>query len=381
MADRPSMGDGEEQPLLHAQSDEIGGQQATDAAIMTFFAEALDEQLDKVVEFYVSKEKELFAEVDELELEVADFFEAQNPGRGLEVPHQTDSALAVVVEDGADAPLVAEPLGSPRAGSPSRDGRRSGSPLRWQGLTARRSSTLSTSSSILTIESTTAAAPLAPYHGRRGGSWKIAPDAKVWVRWLRRRLTACFVTLSELEDYRELNRNGFAKILKKFDKVTGLALRDGYMSGRVEQARPFTGEVGDALRARADRVVELYARVAAGGDAAVAARELVARLRDHVAIERNTVWRDMVERERRTASVVVRPRGETARAAAAPPFRTVRIGKAVVQLPPLPPPRVLAFLVLSALFAWAVAVPLFEPVEQHYCLVILVFASALWAFE
>ncbi|KAJ1554385.1 low-affinity phosphate transporter [Cladochytrium tenue] len=382
MADRPSMGDGEEQrPLLHAQSDGIGGQQATDGAIMAFFAEALDEQLDKVVEFYVSKEKELFAEVEELELEVADFVEAQNPGRGLEAPHQTDGALAVLVEDGADAPLVAEPLGSPRAGSPARDGRRSGSPLRRQGLTARRSSTLSTSSSILTIESTTAAAPLAPYHGTRGGgSWKIAPDAKVWVRWLRRRLTTCFVTLSELEDYRELNRNGFAKILKKFDKVTGLALRDGYMSGRVEQARPFTGEVGEALRTRADRVVELYARVAAGGDMAVATRELVARLRDHVAIERNTVWRDMVERERRTASVVVRPRAEAARAAAAP-RRTLRIGKAVVRLPSLPPPRALAFLVLSALFAWAVAVPLFEPVEQQYCLAILVFASALWAFE
>ncbi|KAH9955577.1 hypothetical protein BGW80DRAFT_1466920 [Lactifluus volemus] len=108
-----------------------------------------------------------------------------------------------------------------------------------------------------------------------------------------------YVQVSALRSYVELNYSGFRKVLKKYDKVTESSLQTHYLHDILEPTLPFD-QVSRARPADAQSaLVQLYAKCVMQDDTAGAQRFLKLNLREHVAWERNTVWRQMIGRERR----------------------------------------------------------------------------------
>ncbi|CAG8892145.1 unnamed protein product [Penicillium nalgiovense] len=122
---------------------------------------------------------------------------------------------------------------------------------------------------------------------------------------LKKRLIECYVSLCELRSFIELNKTGFAKALKKYDKTLDRSLRRDYLATVVHPAPPFT----DITMAEIDRHIEnvegVYAGIVTKNNKQFARRELRLHLREHVVWERNTVWREMIEIERRAQAANV----------------------------------------------------------------------------
>ncbi|CAK7564519.1 MAG: low-affinity phosphate transporter [Sporothrix epigloea] len=231
---------------------------------------------------------------------------------------------------------------------------------------------------------------------------------------LKKRIVNIYVQLCELKSYVQLNKTGFRKVLKKFDKIIDTHLRVRYMAAFVETAYPFRPEVWELIVDNIAKMEAAYAAVVTGGDAESAKRDLRSHLREHVVWERNTVWRDMIGIERRAEAASLGRtllgggggigggfglmaagaddakdpasslllQGDEERQAV--PTRRIRIpfGR-VVTLP--------AWIVSSTMLTLVVVVGLFfvllyAPIlpgqpEQQNCLAMLVFVSLLWATE
>ncbi|ORZ39456.1 SPX domain-domain-containing protein [Catenaria anguillulae PL171] len=185
-----------------------------------------------------------------------------------------------------------------------------------------------------------------------------------------------YVSLCDLREYIQLNHTGFAKILKKFAKVTGHAsIRADYLA-RVGQAYPFAPETKQFVDEKIGLVERLYAHVMATSDVRAAVAELKANLRQHVAFERNTVWRDMVTRERQHQAIAVpKPEGEGGEWTLSVP------GTAWTLTIPRPPNAAVSLVLGMALFAALLNYRIFETDEQQACFAILISASWLWATE
>jgi phosphate transporter len=67
----------------------------------------------------------------------------------------------------------------------------------------------------------------------------------------------------------------------------------------VERTPPFTQESKDKLNDAINRMINLYAKCVTGGDMRAAKQQLKLHQREHIAWERDTVWRQMIGRERR----------------------------------------------------------------------------------
>lgn len=116
---------------------------------------------------------------------------------------------------------------------------------------------------------------------------------------LKKRIVSTYVQLCELKSYVQLNKTGFRKVLKKFDKIIDTHLRPRYMATVVEVAYPFRPETWKVLIDAIAKMEAAYTAIVTHGDADAAKRDLRSHLREHVVWERNTVWRDMIGIERR----------------------------------------------------------------------------------
>ncbi|ELU40344.1 phosphate permease [Rhizoctonia solani AG-1 IA] len=85
----------------------------------------------------------------------------------------------------------------------------------------------------------------------------------------------------------------------RYDKITYNELKDHYMHNIVEKAAPFTQQCKDRLRNAISRTISLYAKCVTRGDISAALRQLRVHQREHIVWERDTVWRQMIGRERR----------------------------------------------------------------------------------
>ncbi|RKP28101.1 Sodium:sulfate symporter transmembrane region-domain-containing protein [Syncephalis pseudoplumigaleata] len=188
-----------------------------------------------------------------------------------------------------------------------------------------------------------------------------------------------FMLLSELERYVQLNRSGFDKILKKHDKVMGTTMRKWFMNDRVELARPFKSETQSNLRRKILRVEILHA-FAARIDSSRKNGTLLRRLlRDKITFSRNTVWRDMINRERMMSAVDV-DSPSVDEPARDKPRRHVTIFGRRVPLP-IPSRNLLLAIPCIAIFIVLLCLPIMNNSSERNCLALLVFASLFWAFE
>ena len=210
---------------------------------------------------------------------------------------------------------------------------------------------------------------------------------------LKKRIISLYVQLCELKSYVQLNRTGFRKVLKKFDKILDKDLKNRYMSAHVDTAYPFKEETKEVLEQNIQKMEEAYADIVTGGDRELAKKDLRSHLREHVVWERNTVWRDLIGIERRgeAARLGQTLLGQDPTFAAkrlqgdeAPTVEPKRISTPLgrFSLPPwLANTTVLTLLASVAIFLIILFVPMMEKSEQQNCLALLVFVSLLWATE
>ncbi|SCV00838.1 LAMI_0G07624g1_1 [Lachancea mirantina] len=112
---------------------------------------------------------------------------------------------------------------------------------------------------------------------------------------LKKNIIDLYVDLAQLKSFIELNRIGFLKITKKFDKnfetdIRGELIESGEFFKDVYVFQAPTLEV---LNFKIMRLIDFFA-VTTNKDISAAKDELRSYLRDFIVWERNTVWKDML---------------------------------------------------------------------------------------
>lgn len=324
------------------------------------FVNSLNKSLDKIVKFYAKKETELYDEMDEL---VGDF-EYLN-GHDTTVAAQL-RRLSFVPSGGGDE-AEENLIRSNTNQLPRRESNVEGDSFLPPNIISKNvTGTDPATSERLTVS---AATNIPPPNSARGPSWPR--EAMYDVVELRKRTIDLFVLLSELKSFVALNLTAFAKILKKYDKITSNNLKRYYTSTYVSKAYPFKTTTKTRLNERIQQTERAYAILATGNDLDLAIEELKTHLREHIVWERNTVWRDMIGQERRTQTVGL---SDAKPSSVHTPFGTLRITRDQVM-------NYLYMATCIAMFIILMKSELFDTVEQNRCLAILVFASMLWAGE
>jgi phosphate transporter len=382
-------GDAESRPLIQSEDPE------------DVFTRALDVELEKISSFYGLKEHELTDEVNQLMRDVAAFMEDESDGEGPEAGlpantnsnsksprqmrpragtgstrsqpsiHSTESGLDDSDEDGDETTALTRKRRSST-------GRRKTLPNIMQG------STDLTASTELTRSLRRFSVTMDDYAEHAVFSSGIM---------LKKRIISIFVQLSELKSYVQLNRTGFRKVLKKFDKIVDRQLRDKYMASVVDPAYPFRAETTAQLDEDIAKMERAYTKIVTGGDMEAAKKDLRSHLREHVVWERNTVWRDLIGIERRaeaaslgrallggdTGAKKTRLQGDEEHLPATKEIRTP-IGR--LSLPTwLFSSAMFSLVAIVAVFFALLYIPIMEKPEQQNCLAMLVFVSLLWATE
>ncbi|EFX06461.1 plasma membrane phosphate transporter [Grosmannia clavigera kw1407] len=406
------------------------------------FSRALDVELEKICSFYVLKERELLDEVDMVLHDVGalseeeEVLECRKNGSPVTVPSVTTTAAASAAgPSNAGSTIAVDDRSSTRHSSDDGDSDDDHQPLpplksnrrrlSWDGPRRRHRSRPTTAVTNLAASTDLTASTEFTRSRRYSTTFEDAPEDAVMFSssvMLKKRIVHTYVQLCELKSYVQLNKTGFRKVLKKFDKILDTNLRPAYMAASVEPAFPFRSETWDALLQNITRMEAAYTDVVTGGDAATARRDLRSHLREHVVWERNTVWRDMIGIERRAEAASLgglagrglgggglglmaagsagggsddddakNPRRPGARLRQgddmepqALPVRRIRLLSHVVVVP--------AWLVSSSMLTLVTVVAVFFGVlyapglldglpEQQNCLAMLVFVSLLWATE
>ncbi|KAI0381660.1 SPX domain-containing protein [Hypomontagnella monticulosa] len=388
---QPGVTDVESRPLLRNEDPEA------------VFRRALDVELEKISSFYGVKEKELFDEVDELLREI-DSLDTDNyddpdqpqrpvlqnpssdqviPTRGLRSSQSAPSARST--DDGAEDSDEEEDVQDETAAL-NRKRRPSG------GVYNRRRTTPSAMHASTDLTASTEFTRSRRYSV---GYDDYAETAQMYTSgiMLKKRIISLYVQLCELKSYVQLNKTGFRKVLKKFDKIIDREFRPRYMEDTVEITYPFLPETVKTVEENIAKMEKVYADIVTHGDEALAKRDLRSHLREHVVWERNTVWRELIGLERRaeaatlgsgllgtsTDGLKVRLQGDEAPTT---PMKEIETPVGRFTCPTwLFGSTMFTLLGILAIFLILIIVPIMDQPEQQNCLAMLVCVSLLWATE
>lgn len=159
-----------------------------------------------------------------------------------------------------------------------------------------------------------------------------------------------------------------------------LQLKDRYLHDVVEMSTPFSMNSKDKLNSIINLLIDLYTKCVAHGDASTAKRQLRLHQREHIAWERDTVWRQMIGQARRGE-------GEPGGIQALGGTLLIEEEKGVIDVQTPAGRLKLKIRHLSLLISLVVFVVLLNVraldagEEENRCLAILVFATLLWATE
>ncbi|KAF8149087.1 SPX domain-containing protein [Crassisporium funariophilum] len=393
----------EQLPIYDAESNErsslLGQQDATHTD--NLFIPLLDRELKKIILFYEHQEKELMEDLEDLEkavveqeelgLDAGDHYEDYDDDNDEE---DDDSVSASRSPEGRRQSLS---LGRNRKLSSSGRPRRSqvgSSTLRDSSPRQRRQSLSSDeghqdmeeSYASLRTPKGTLGKLTSKLHNLKDSFASSAPDT-IWTArsdyaydtrlLFKRRITNLYIAFTNLRSYVEINYSGFRKIIKKYDKVTYSELKDRYLHDVVEVSPPFTQASKDKVNDNLNRLLELYTKCVARGDKTAARQQLRLNQRENIAWERDTVWRQMIGRERRgegdtqdIAGATLVPEPEATIVDIPTPVGKFKITKRKI------------FKVLSlAVFVLLLNVQVVQGQEANRCFAILMFCTILWATE
>jgi phosphate transporter len=368
------------------------------------FQRALDVELEKVVSFYQIKEREIYSEVSDL-LREREAFEEENqaqvedhetrpgtssrPAPGLFRSFTGNRRSSIISQLGIDDSEEDEEdetaaLNKPRPATGDRS----------------RSLPFNTSLSQDGAEDMRASTDLSKSIRRHSLAYDDYVNEAFSALYsygitLKKRAISLYVQLCELKSYAQLNKTGFAKVLKKYDKICERNLKSRYIDRFVTPAYPFLSTTVKHIDENIQRMEMAYAAVVTQGDVAEAKKELRLHLREHVVWERNTVWREMIgiERKAQAANMGLRRtllgadsdmgmallQGDDEATTVMKELRTP-VGR--VSCPTwLLSPTLFMLIAIIAVFFTLLYVPIFKKVEEQNCLAMLVFVSLLWATE
>lgn len=374
-------GDNESRPLIAREDpDEV-------------FSKALGIELEKICSFYVAKEGELLEEVSQL---LRDISERQSmdgsttlrrmshtSGEIPRNPRRASSGGQTSDDDGIED-------------SASEDDETAGLTRTTKSITSRRK----TLPNIMN-QSTDLTAVSEARSGRRySTTFDDYDQHSVFASglyssgiMLKKRIISLYVQLCELKSFVQLNKTGFSKVLKKFDKIMDRELRQSFIRANVETAYPFKDETKKIIENNIHQMEAAYTDVVTGGDEELAKKDLRSHLREHVVWERNTVWRDLIGIERRGEAarlgqsllgadphaIPKRLQGDDDKS---PSTTQVSTPFGRLALPTwLASSSMFTLLVCVGIFFALLFIPILKKQEQQNCLAMLVFVSLLWATE
>ncbi|KAI0454248.1 SPX-domain-containing protein [Xylaria acuta] len=386
---QPGAADVETRPLLREEDPD------------TVFSRSLDVELEKISSFFGVKEKELLDEIDELLRDLDSFDDGDQSGQhGPQRPalsHPTTDQVR-----GAGGPRSSRSAYSTRSteddgiDDSDDDDRDETSALNRRASIGSAYGRRRTIASILAPTDMTASTDLTKSMRRHSvGFDDYAETAELFSDgiMLKKRIVSLYVQLCELKSYVQLNRTGFNKILKKFDKILDKQFRPKYMETTVDPSYPFLRDTMRQLEENIESMEKAYANIVTQGDETLAKKALRSHLREHVVWERNTVWRDLIGMERRAEAaslgkgflgasndgMKVRLQGDDVPVVPMREFNTP-FGRLTVPTW-LFGSTMLTILGIIAVFLVFLTVPILEKPEQQACLAMLVFVSLLWATE
>ncbi|KAF9072552.1 SPX domain-containing protein [Rhodocollybia butyracea] len=365
-----------------------------DIATDTIFIPLLDKELTKITLFYENQEKELFEELQELEALVLTQEEL-----GLEGDHYADDDE--YDEDDDDSISRSPERQRRRRLSSSATHNRNmsvggdsyapgasrhrysisssegedvpTSPVSPHGTMRRLANTFSRMRDSVTMKDSVTSSVLFP-----DTIWTARTNYAYDTRLLfKRRITNLFISFTSLRSYVEVNYSGFRKILKKYDKVTYSELKDHYIHDIVEQSAPFRNDAKDRLNHAVDQLVDIYTKCVSRGNRSMAKQQLKLHQREKIAWERDTVWRQMIGRERRGEGGVPNTLGASL-------VRESEPGMFAIPSPfgRIPFTRKALYLIIAlVVFVVLLNVKIVDGGEANRCLAILVFSTLLWASE
>lgn len=391
-------GDAESRPLIPAEDPEH------------VFKRALDVELEKIVSFYQLKERELFDEVNHLLRDIGrlEDEEADYRNGGLDRPttglsnstggpsqrngnpriRRSSSHSHHSTEDGAeDSDEDEDEDETTGLTAPSNRKRRHSLQSGGQSLMSSRRK----SAPGAAVTDMTASTELTRRMSTSYDDYEQAVLHSSGIM-LKKRIISLYVQLCELKSYVQLNKTGFRKVLKKFDKILDCKYRTVYMEKHVETAFPFQQATMQGVEEYIFKMEKAYAEIVMNGDAEAAKKELRSHLREHVVWERNTVWRELIGMERRAEAAslgrALLGRGDTIKTRLQGDDEDTSDTKLIatpigrVSLPAwLLSSGIVTLLLSLAAFFVLLFVPFMDRPEQQNCLAMLVFVSLLWATE
>ena len=212
---------------------------------------------------------------------------------------------------------------------------------------------------------------------------------------LKRRTIHIYVGLCELKSFLQLNKTGFTKVLKKYDKTLDRELKKKYIETAVAPSYAFQPSTMQHLEENISKLEQTYADIVTQGDVETARKELRLHLREHVVWERNTVWREMIGIERKAQAANLglkrtllghahdhaqtRLQGDDDKH---PDMKQLSTPVGKVKCPPwLLSSTMITLVAIVAVFFILLYIPIMKKVEEQNCLAMLVFVSLLWATE
>ncbi|KAB2579714.1 Plasma membrane phosphate transporter pho87 [Lasiodiplodia theobromae] len=368
------------------------------------FSSALDHELEKICNFYRAKEHEVYAELESLLKEVQDYLE-ENDGMDGDDDDRPPPSRATNGSKRKQSVFGGFTMGGKRRRSTishrsaaeedeSDDDADERSALRKTPSKNRRTSRgedpMSTSGLLSSNGAMSRRRRSLAFDDDNDMSFAVLYDSVIS---LKKRTISLYVNICELRSYIQLNKTGFSKVLKKYDKIMDRSLKSSYIEQNVDPAYPFLQPTMDKLAENLSKIEHTYANLCNGGDVATAKKELRLHLREHVVWERNTVWREMIgiERKAQAANLGIR---QTILGRDTDPKGRLQGDDAEVAMKEISTPvgrytcprwllssTFYTIIGIIALFAVLLLFPIMEEPEQQNCLALVVFVSLLWATE
>ncbi len=370
------------------------------------FRRALDQELEKICSFYQLKELEIYGEVGEL-MKDEESYEGETEGQDLEQldvatdkngrprrgsffgkiggrQRRTSTMSASTINEGDEEGESDDDADERTAMNSSNIGRR-----KTHDTSASRAHDDVRSSRELPMPRRKMSQAQDDY------SDNVMEELLASGMTLKKRTISLYVSLCELKSFVQLNKTGFSKVCKKYDKTLNRSLKSAYVKDSVTRAYPFKQETMRHVDENIKNVERVYASVITKGDMDRARRELRLHLREHVVWERNTVWREMIgiERKAQAASMGL---GRTLLGGDNDPSKhrlqgdePEDMGTKEIETPIgryrcpqwLFSSTFFTLIGILVIFIILLVVPIMEKPEQQNCLAMLVFVSLLWATE
>ena len=393
--------DAEASPLLNSNSDPD-----------PVFSRALDHELEKICSFYQLKELEIYGEVEQLMRDMESYnveaMEAEHEQDGPPGSRGTDKAAkaqqgSIFRNFGFGRPRRASTMsmsiGELDEDGDSDDDADENSALRNGKPTKDRRKTYDANAR-MNMEDMHSSRELPNPRRRASHAYEDYSDPSMSALYdsgitLKKRTISLYVSLCELKSFIQLNKTGFAKALKKYDKTLDRNLKARYIAEKVTPAYPFQSSTTQRLDENIAKTEKAYAEVVTKGDIPLAKKELRLHLREHVVWERNTVWREMIGIERKSQAANLGLR-RTLLGGDHDPSKARLQGDDVKGMDtkelvtPVGRFRCPSWLLSSTfytligiliIFILLLMVPIMKKQEQQNCLAMLVFVSLLWATE